>query len=285
MTEMKLTGKFSKKTRLKTFLGSYQLRVVFPNKSIGYVGRGSVGLLGHFCYFSGAVPNHPLIEIGNFCESAETRIILDGDHSNNKIFNNSLGSFPMIREVLRRNNNESWRPFSKDTIKIGNAVILSIDSTILSGADIGDGTLVGAGSVVKTKLSEYCIAVGNPCKVLKPRLSENQINIAKEIQWWNLDIEYFINHSALLMDLENNYNYIKSSAVYDKRNIRVVIDFIKSPEFSAPLTIKVIGIDINEKYYTIEELPEVNKYFNQLYGQENQELTWVPCIFKYLNIH
>lgn len=285
MTEMKLTGKFSKKTRLKTFLGSYQLRVVFPNKSIGYVGRGSVGLLGHFCYFSGAVPNHPLIEIGNFCESAETRIILDGDHSNNKIFNNSLGSFPMIREVLRRNNNEAWRPFSKDTIKIGNAVILSIDSTVLSGADIGDGTLVGAGSVVKTKLSEYCIAVGNPCKNLKPRLSENQINIAKEIQWWNLDIEYFINHSALLMDLENNYNYIKTSAVYDKRNIRVVIDFIKSPEFSAPLTVKVIGIDMNEKYYAIEKLPEVNKYFNQMYRQENQELTWVPCIFKYLNIY
>lgn len=281
---MKLKGKFSKKTRLKTFLGSYHLRVVFPNNAVGYVGRGSIGLLGHFCYFSGSLPTHPLIQIGNFCESAETRIILDGDHTNNKIFNNSLGSFPMIREVLRRNNNEAWRPFSKDTIKIGNGVILSIDSTILSGACIGDGTLVGAGSVVKTKLSDYYISVGNPCKDLKPRLSENQINIAKEIKWWNFDIEYFIKNSALLMDLEKNFNYFKKNAKYDNRNIRVVINFIKSPEFNAPMTVKVIGVDINEKYYAIEKMPEVNSYFNQLYAQENQELTWVPCIFRYLKI-
>lgn len=43
-------------------------------------------------------------------------------------------------------------------------------SIILPGVTIGDGTTIGAGSVVTKSIPANCIAVGNPCKVIKDNL-------------------------------------------------------------------------------------------------------------------
>ena len=279
---MKLVGKFPFKNRLKTFLASYHLRIEFPNGSSAFVGRGSVGLIGHFCHFSGAVPEYPLITIGNFCESAEARIILDGEHRNDKIFNNSLGDFPMAREALRQKNNELWRSSSKNKTEIGHGVTLSIESVVLSGARIGNGAVIGAGAIVASTISEFYVAAGNPCKDIKARLNKTQIEIAKEIRWWDFDVEFFIKHSAMLLDTERNYEFLKTHAVYDEKNIKVVLSYIKSPEFAAPMTVKVIGVDVDSKFYPIGEMPQVSKYFRQLYAPESNDLTWVPCIFSHI---
>ena len=39
--------------------------------------------------------------------------------------------------------------------------------TVLPGVSIGDGTTIGAGSVVVGDIPAHCIAVGNPCRVVK----------------------------------------------------------------------------------------------------------------------
>lgn len=46
----------------------------------------------------------------------------------------------------------------------------------------------GGGSVVAGKIPPYSIAVGNPCKVVKSRFSEEQIASLEKIRWW--DWEY-----------------------------------------------------------------------------------------------
>ncbi len=38
---------------------------------------------------------------------------------------------------------------------------------VLPGVTIGDNTTIGAGSVVTKDIPANCIAVGNPCKVVK----------------------------------------------------------------------------------------------------------------------
>lgn len=41
--------------------------------------------------------------------------------------------------------------------------------TILDGVRIGQGAVIGGGAVVTGSIPPYCVAVGNPCKVIKNR--------------------------------------------------------------------------------------------------------------------
>ncbi|WP_157383999.1 acyltransferase, partial [Pseudomonas asplenii] len=44
---------------------------------------------------------------------------------------------------------------------------------ILPGVIIGEGAVIGAGSVVTRSIPAYCVAAGNPARVLKQRTIEN----------------------------------------------------------------------------------------------------------------
>ena len=52
-------------------------------------------------------------------------------------------------------------------VKIGDRVWIGSDCTILPGVTIAAGAIIGAGSVVTKDIPENCIAVGNPCKVIR----------------------------------------------------------------------------------------------------------------------
>lgn len=59
-------------------------------------------------------------------------------------------------------------------ITVGNNVWIGAGSTVLAGAVIGDNTVIGAGSVVKGEIPANVIAVGVPCKVLRPITEADQ---------------------------------------------------------------------------------------------------------------
>lgn len=52
-------------------------------------------------------------------------------------------------------------------VKIGKNVWIGSDCTILPGVEIGDGAIIGAGSVVTKSVPKNVIAVGNPARVIK----------------------------------------------------------------------------------------------------------------------
>lgn len=52
-------------------------------------------------------------------------------------------------------------------VVIGNDVFIGMHSLILKGVTIGDGAVVGAGSVVVHDLPPHCIAAGNPARVIR----------------------------------------------------------------------------------------------------------------------
>lgn len=52
-------------------------------------------------------------------------------------------------------------------IKVGNNVWFGGNVTVLPDVEIGDNSVIGAGSVVTKNIPSNCLAVGNPCKVIK----------------------------------------------------------------------------------------------------------------------
>lgn len=52
-------------------------------------------------------------------------------------------------------------------IRIGKNCWLGAGVVVLPGVTIGDNSVIGAGSVVTKDIPENCVAVGNPCRVLR----------------------------------------------------------------------------------------------------------------------
>lgn len=52
-------------------------------------------------------------------------------------------------------------------IRIGSNVWIGFDCCVLPGVTIGDGAVVGARSVITDDLPPYCVAVGNPARVVR----------------------------------------------------------------------------------------------------------------------
>ncbi|MBR4419458.1 MAG: sugar O-acetyltransferase, partial [Clostridia bacterium] len=52
-------------------------------------------------------------------------------------------------------------------VKIGKCVWLGAGVIVLPGVEIGDNSVIGAGSVVTKNIPANCVAVGNPCKVIR----------------------------------------------------------------------------------------------------------------------
>ena len=70
-------------------------------------------------------------------------------------------------------------------------------SIILAGITIGTGSVIGAGSVVIKSIPANCVAVGNPCKVIRYLKSDNKIQTIKSFKlrnWNRADVPALARH-------------------------------------------------------------------------------------------
>lgn len=59
------------------------------------------------------------------------------------------------------------QPLTSKRVKIGSNVWIGQNAVILPGVEIGDNSVIAAGSVVTKSIPPYCIAAGTPAKVIK----------------------------------------------------------------------------------------------------------------------
>ncbi|MCI8397831.1 MAG: Vat family streptogramin A O-acetyltransferase [Oscillibacter sp.] len=79
-------------------------------------------------------------------------------------------------------------PLKGDTV-VGNDVWFGQNVTVLPGVHIGDGAIIAANSVVSSDVPPYCIAGGNPCRVIRPRFNEELTACLLELKWWDWPAE------------------------------------------------------------------------------------------------
>lgn len=127
-----------------------------------------------------------------------------------------IGAYVSIAEgvsCLRRNHpysRISQHPFfynkylgfvSEDSIEsnqdnpliIGNDVWIGKNTIILPGCrKIGNGTIIGAGSVVTKDIPDFAIFAGNPARLIKYRFDEPLKESISLKPWWNLSIQKLI---------------------------------------------------------------------------------------------
>ena len=94
-------------------------------------------------------------------------------------------------------------PFKGDTV-VGNDVWIGQHVTVLPGVHIGDGAIIGANSVVAKDIPPYCIAAGDPCRIIRKRFDDELIQYLLTLKWWDWDADkIFQNMGALCSsDLE-----------------------------------------------------------------------------------
>ncbi len=64
-------------------------------------------------------------------------------------------------------------------ITIGNNVWIAANVVILPGVTIGDNSVIGAGSVVTKDMPANVLAVGSPCKVLRPITDSDRVDVSE----------------------------------------------------------------------------------------------------------
>jgi virginiamycin A acetyltransferase len=74
---------------------------------------------------------------------------------------------------------------------------------IFGGVTIGDGSIIGARSVVTKDVPPFAIVAGNPAKIIRYRFEKNIIDQLMKIEWWNWPKEKVEQNIDLLADISS----------------------------------------------------------------------------------
>jgi|SRR5665213_240369 len=73
-------------------------------------------------------------------------------------------------------------------VTIGNDVWTGHNVNILAGVSVGDGAIIGAGSVVTKDVPHFAIVAGVPAQVRRMRFSGRTIERLLNLKWWDLEL-------------------------------------------------------------------------------------------------
>ena len=127
------------------------------------------------------------ISIGSFCSIAEDVVFVVGN--GHPI--DTATTFPLKVKVLASSVKEST---SKDGILVGDDVWIGYRSTILDGVSIGQGAVVGAGSLVTKDVQPYEIVGGCPARHIKWRYPNDIREVMMLFDWSNIDKDWIVAH-------------------------------------------------------------------------------------------
>ena len=105
-------------------------------------------------------------------------------------------------------------PFKGDTV-IGNDVWIGQNVTFLPGVHVGDGAIIGANSTVSRDIPPYCVAAGDPARVVRKRYDDETTAFLLELKWWDWPAEKITSNLEALAS--GDLNKLKSIYNEDRK--------------------------------------------------------------------
>lgn len=154
-----------------------------------------IGMYSYGCFNLENI--QPGVQIGRYCSFARNVFIRVGNHPLNFrslhpfFYNPDLG---FVKELL----------IKRTEITIENDVWIGRCAIILPSVKrIGNGAVIGAGSVVTKDVPPYAVAAGNPARIIKYRFSSKKIREIILTRWWEKDIHELtseLNHFTIPLE-------------------------------------------------------------------------------------
>lgn len=139
---------------VKDLLGKSENAFINPPFYCDYGTHIEVGK-NFFANYNCTILDVAKVKIGDNCQLAPNVAIYTAGHPIHPVSRNSLYEY------------------GKE-ITIGDNVWIGGNSVICPGVHIGDNAVIGAGSVVTKDIPDWCIAAGNPCRVLRRITDEDK---------------------------------------------------------------------------------------------------------------
>lgn len=113
------------------------------------------------------------------------------------------GNRAIYQEKLRADARHPYA-YGKPRMTIGNDVYIGANAFINAStvADIGDGSIIGAGAVVLEDVPPYAVVVGVPAKIKRYRFAPEMIETLLRVKWWDWSAEEINANADALMSPE-----------------------------------------------------------------------------------
>lgn len=148
--------------------------------------------IGNFCLFG---PNVKLGLPEHNYNLISAHVLFDGTKT---IFSNFANFDDKILQSLKNKAVQSNASRNLTLPIIGNDVWIGADTIICRNVTIGDGAIIGAGSVVTKNVPPYTIVAGSPAKIIKQRFTNSQILKLLTLKWWNY-------HPSILTNIDLDF--------------------------------------------------------------------------------
>jgi acetyltransferase-like isoleucine patch superfamily enzyme len=119
------------------------------------------------------------VNIGAFCSIARHVAMYEASH------NPQRTTTYFVEKNLLRVPPSPDAETSAGAIRIGNDVWIGQAAQIMSGVTVGDGAIVGAGSIVTRDVPPYAVVGGNPARVIRYRFDDETIARMQSMAWWD----------------------------------------------------------------------------------------------------
>lgn len=122
------------------------------------------------------------VKIGKYCSLSWNLSLGGKNHNYHNVTTHPKWRYFRMDEKLTKIKPDMGE---ETTCEIGNDVWIGANTIVLRNVSVGDGAVIGAGSVISKNVPAYAIVAGNPGKIIKYRFSNSIIESLLSLKWWD----------------------------------------------------------------------------------------------------